>query len=112
MKLDKRSAAVGSLVTLVIVLAGCASFPWRYYATQMPGECYDKGTLLGKSGSDGWPDRKLSECKPDPDLAPGQPAGKKLKCITLFDEDFYSLKADNEKCHKDLAICQAGPKPQ
>lgn len=98
-------------------MVGCATaFPYRYYATSMPPSCYDLGQLLGKTGSGGWPDASLDQCKPDPDLPPGSPSGApqpvKLKCMTMLVDDFYSLKADDEKCHADLQICQQGPQPQ
>lgn len=88
----------------VTMMVGCsATFPYQYYATSMPEECYDKGNLLGKLGKDGWKDQPMTECKPG--------ASKKLKCITMFDGDFYSLKADDLKCHSDLQSCQRGSKP-
>lgn len=104
--IHKKSAAIGSLLTLAVIFGGCASvsFPWPYYASHMADSCYDQGTLYGKPGSDGWPDLPLIECKPD--------AVKKLKCITLLDSDFYALKSDDMKCHQDLQSCQGGAVPQ
>lgn len=97
-------------------IAGCAAvFPYRYYATQMPGECYDEGKLLGKLGAQGWPDRELKECKPDPEPSPGASPGievKRLKCITMIDDDFYALKDDDLKCHEALQTCQQGQPPK
>lgn len=93
-------------------IAGCASiFPYRYYNTQMPPECYDQGRLLGKLGPEGWPDLSLADCKPDPEPSPGSSiVPKRQKCTTLLDDDFYSLKADDEKCHEQLKMCQ-NPEP-
>ena len=70
----------------------------------MPEECYDKGQLLGKQGKEGWPDEPLAQCKPDETV--------KLKCMTVKVDDFYSIKADNIKCHQDLISCQQGPLPK
>lgn len=103
----------------MVTVAGCAttgSFPWPYYSTQMPGECYQQGTLLGKSGADGWPDLPLSECEPDPLPSPGAspspgPSPVLLKCMTVKVDDFYSIQADDEKCHADLIACQQGAPP-
>lgn len=109
---------------------GCASsFPWRYYGAHLHSRpiieadvgkdladlAYAEGTLYGVLGKDGWPDRPLEDCKPDPDPSPNGPAPSaspiKLKCMTLFIDDWYSLKADDEKCHSDLDACQK-PKPK
>jgi hypothetical protein len=113
----------------LLTLGGCATtFAWRYYAPHIPDRkitqadvgksladlAYAEGLLWGKAGKDGWPDLGFEECKPDPDPTPGAspgPAPRKLKCITLLDPDFYSLKEDNEKCHAELQKCQAGPEP-
>lgn len=96
----------------LITLAGCATaFPWHYFASQMPDSCYEQGKLLGKEGKDGWPDLPLTSCKPDPDSADPKIKPVKLKCITVLVDDFYSLKADDEKCHADLQACQKGPRP-
>jgi hypothetical protein len=98
----------------VFTIVGCAStgvFPWRYYGTQMDAECYDNGTLLGKAGKYGWPDKSLDECKPDPSPSPGASTKPTLlKCITLDVNDFYSLKADYLQCQSDLNNCQQGHK--
>jgi hypothetical protein len=97
-------AFVTGMALGVFTVFGCAtSFPWRYYATKMPDQCYDTGTLLGKSGKEGWPDAAMLECKPD--------AQVKTKCITVLVDDFYSLKTDDQKCHNDLQLCQRGAKP-
>lgn len=112
----------------VICVVGCASsFPWRYYGAHLhsrpiveadlgkdlAGLAYAEGVLYGKLGKDGWPDRPLEDCKPDPDPVPGGPSPVaspvKLKCVTLMVDDMYSLKADDQKCHSDLDACQ---KPQ
>lgn len=97
----------------IFTMIGCASspiFPWNYYNVQMPDGCYDQGKLLGKLGSDGWPDLNLDACKPDPDPTPGGPSPApspiKLKCMTMLADDFFSLQADDEKCHSDLDACQ------
>jgi hypothetical protein len=97
----------------VVVLIGCAStFPYKYYATSMPGGCYDEGTLLGVSGSSGWPDVALDECKPDPAPSPGASTTPVLlKCITMMAPDFYASKAAYLKCQNDLKVCQTGPSP-
>lgn len=106
-------------------VVGCAStFPWRYYGAHLHSRpiieqdvgkdladlAYAEGVLYGKTGSNGWPDLPLNDCKPDPDPSPGAPSPGpspiKLRCITLMDSDFYSLKADDEKCHSDLDACQ------
>lgn len=105
MKRNYTSGILTGLLIAAVMLVGCATvFPWPYYGPSMPDSCYDQGTLLGKTGSDGWKDLPLSECKPD--------AKVKIKCITQKIDDFYSLKADDMKCHKDLQICQKGNPPQ
>lgn len=98
-----RGYLMGMILAALTVIGCATAFPWRYYATQMPETCYDAGKLLGKDGSDGWPDTDLNECKPD--------KTSRLKCITMLVDDFYSLKADDEKCHNDLKFCQKGAKP-
>lgn len=108
-----RGFSLGLLMGLLTVV-GCASagFPWRYYNTNMPDSCYDQGKLLGKEGKDGWQDLTLDQCKPDPDPSPGAspgPAPVKLKCITVLVDDFYSIKADDLKCHQALQDCQNPP---
>lgn len=115
----KRTIVVALLFyTLgVLTIIGCATaFPYRYYAAEMPDTCYDQGKLLGKSGKAGWPDLSLKECKPDPTPTtspiPGDPKPVRLRCMTLMIDDWYSLKADDEKCHSDLDACLKGPKPQ
>lgn len=85
----------------VFTIVGCASawkFPYPYYAEQMEPSCYDAGQLLGKSGSQGWPDLSLKECKPDEQI--------KLKCMVVKVDDFYSMKSDDEKTHAALDSCQ------
>lgn len=101
----------------VFCVIGCASspiFPWHYYAPSLPSSCYDQGQLLGKLGSGGWPDLSMDECKPDPAPTPGQPQPSaspiQLKCMVMLVDDFYSLQADDEKCHSDLDSCQ-NPQP-
>lgn len=124
-----RSGVLIGFLAAVVGLIGCATaFPYRYYAEHFQSRAivqadvgkdladlvYQEGILWGKSGSGGWPDVPLNDCKPDPDPTPGTPSPVpspiKLKCITMFDGDFYSLKADDEKCHSDLDACQH-PKP-
>lgn len=114
----KRTVVVALLFYAlgILTIVGCATtFPWRYYATEMDDTCYDHGKLLGKPGKGGWPDLSLNQCKPDPTPTATPPAGApkpiKLKCMTLLVDDWYSLKADDEKCHSDLVACQQGPKP-
>lgn len=86
------------LVLSCLMVVGCAStMPYKYYATSMPDSCYDSGKLLG-SGDKTWPDIDLKECKPG--------AQFKMKCVTMLIDDFYLLKADYLKCHKDLQTCQ------
>lgn len=84
----------------------------------MSDACYDSGKLLGKLGTDGWPDVSLDQCKPDPVPSPNPdpkgspaPAPVLFKCVTLIRADWDSLKADDLKCHQDLQICQKGPAP-
>lgn len=114
----------------LLTIAGCATvFPWRYYNSNIPERkiteqdvgkslsdlAYDEGILLGKSGSGGWPDAPLNQCKPDPLPSPGaspSPVPDELKCVTVLVDDFYSLKADDEKCHANLQTCQQGAAPQ
>lgn len=98
---------------------GCAStqWPYPYYAPSMDHGCYESGVMLGKTGSDGWPDLSMKECEPDVDPSPSAspspwPSPVKLKCLMLRVDDFYALKGDDEKCHSDLVACQHGPKPQ
>lgn len=62
---------------------------------------YSEGMLLGKLGSDGWPDLPLSDCKPD--------ATNKMKCATMMLPEFYRLKDDDEKCHERLQACENPP---
>lgn len=113
----RAKGVIAGYVLGVVTVVGCANFPYHYFSTKMPADCYDKGTLLGKADLGGWPDESLSECKPDAEPAPGTspspgPAPILLKCMTMKAPEFYSLKADDEKCHSDLDICQAGKPPQ
>ena len=82
-------------IILGVLLSACAGFSYKYYGVEMPGDCYDKGMLLGKTPNDDLP---LSTCKPD-DVT-------KLKCITLQIDEFYALKADYERCVVELKACQ------
>lgn len=108
-------AFIGGYGLGLLTISACATaFPWKYYATDMPTSCYDQGKLLGKSGTGGWPDLTLDQCKPDPEPSPGsspitQPV--ELKCMTMLVADFTELKADDEKCHADLNSCQHGAPP-
>lgn len=105
-----RGYPIGVLLGVLTVIACASTFPWPYYATKMPDSCYDQGSLLGKQGS--WPDLPLADCKPDPQPSPStSSAPTMLKCITVKIDDFYSIKADDEKCHSDLKMCQAGKPP-
>src|SRR5215469_14150950 len=84
----------------LVLAAGCAATTWRYYGEQLPGRtivqadvgeklsdlCYNEGRLLGKEGSDGWPDLPLTECKPDTALAG--------KCVVQMTETYRALKKD------------------
>lgn len=102
-----RNFLQGFILGTVLVVVGCAaSFPFRYYSTSMPSSCYDQGTLLGKTGSSGWQDLPLDNCKPDP-----KPSGIALKCLTMLAPDYYSMKADYLKCQNDLIKCQGGNPP-
>lgn len=98
MKPLNKGRVQGFIISLLFLVACGVSYPYKYYAIQMAPECYDKGMLLGVSGSDGWPDKPLTEIKPD--------ATTKLKSITLFIDDFYAAKGDYLKCHNDLIACQ------
>lgn len=110
-----RGYPIGLFAGLLTVFGCATTFPWRYYGVQMPDSCYDQGRLLGKAGKNGWSDLTLDQCKPDPDPVtppkPGDPKPVKLKCMTILVDEFYSLKADDEKCHSALDSCQRGPKP-
>ena len=94
---------VMGLVAGVCFMVACGSgpvFPYHYYGLSMPAECYEKGTLLGKTGKDGWRDIPLSNCLPDPK------GGTELKCITVLDGDFYAGKGDYLKCQQSLSDCE------
>jgi hypothetical protein len=99
---------------------GCASsptFPWKFYTPSMPPTCYDEGQLLGKLGSDGWPDLSLDECKPDPMPSPGAspnpgPSPVLDRCMIMNTQDFYAMQAAYLTCQNDLIACQQGPAPQ
>ncbi len=93
--------ALGFILGILLVI-GCGNagyFPYKYYNISLPPECYDKGQLLGKSGSHGWADLPLSNCRPDPN-------GNKMKCSLVFTPDFYSAKGEYLKCQQDLSNCQ------
>lgn len=113
---NPKTAFVSGFFLAILSVVSCATtgtWPWPFYAPSMPVECYDKGQLLGKLGSDGWPDQAMELCKPDPDPDPDPsitptpgPTPVKLKCIVTKIDDFYSAKAAYEKCESDLVACQ------
>lgn len=127
-----RAFIAGFLFGLLTLL-GCATtvmFPYKYYAAHIPDRtiteadvgksladlAYAEGILWGKAGSEGWSDLALNECKPDPIPSPDAsptpgPSPKLMKCTTMLNDEFYALKADDEKCHVDLQICQKGNAP-
>lgn len=88
----------------VLTLVACANVTYKYYGISMPDECYDKGTLLGKVGNDGWKDLPLTECKPDQSI--------KGKCVMQTTADFFNKEKDLQECQKALDACQRGPQPQ
>lgn len=112
--MNARGVIAGYLLGIATIV-GCASadlFPWPYYKAEMPDSCYDQGKLIARKG---FQNLDLKECKPDAAPSPGpiptlQPV--RIRCITVMYDDFYTIKADNEKCHNDLAACQAGPGPK
>lgn len=105
-------AFLAGLITGIVCAFGCANgggFIWRHYAPEMPAECYERGTLVGKPGKDGWTDLSMKECEPDPEPSPGASPGiepVRLKCQILKEDDFRSLKKDDETCHADLIACE------
>ena len=126
MKTFRSGILVGFFTALILVLGCATQFPYRFYNAQIKSRAiteadvgkdlatlaYQEGVLLGKLGSDGWPDRPFADCQPDPIPSPGAspaPSPNLMKCTTLATPEFYSLKADDEKCHSDLDVCQHQP---
>lgn len=88
----------------ILTLIACAtSTPYRYYGLSIPDDCYDKGTLLGHQGSDGWADLPFDECKPDQAI--------KGKCVIMRDADWFAKDKDLKDCQTALISCQKGPAP-
>jgi len=79
---------------LFVCLAGCgaASFNYRNYG--LAPESYE-GKLLGPEAKDDIP---LSQCKPDEVV--------KGKCVVMFTDEFFRLKADLLATQKALIDCQ------
>jgi hypothetical protein len=94
-------------------MAACAT-TWKYYGELLSDRvltpddvgkklsdlCYDEGKLLGKQGSDGWPDLPLDECKPDQAIAG--------KCVVQTTDVYRALEKDDEDCHIQLSDCEKG----
>src|SRR5882724_6916025 len=76
----------------------CAGIQYRHYGLSLPDECYQKGSLLGKLGKDGWPDVPFSQCKPD-DVVKG-------KCVIELEQDYFSKDSELNNCREALDSCQ------
>lgn len=85
-------------------LSACASaVQYRYYGMSIPPESFDRGDLLGRQGSDGWPDMAFSICKPDQQV--------RGKCVVMQTAEFFSMKRELEQLRRDLDACQRGVNP-
>lgn len=90
MSLKKR------VVLVSLILAACgASFNYKYYGLELDSECYNKGTLLGKTKKDDLP---FKVCAPD-DYVKG-------KCVVMLVDDFFLLKKDFQTQQELLRECQ------
>ena len=79
-----------------VLLSACVgmrpTFPYKSYG--LDADFY-AGNLLGVEEKDDLP---LDKCKPD-DIAVG-------KCMVMFADDFYQMKADYLKAKSELSDCQ------
>lgn len=89
------------------MVTACADAPmWKYYGMSMTDDCYDRGTMTGKSPTDKqWPDLPLDECKPQ------NLPGEKGRCVIQLEHDFFEKDRALLKCQSDLVACQKGNPP-
>ncbi|HUR99055.1 MAG TPA: hypothetical protein VMZ26_13395 [Pyrinomonadaceae bacterium] len=78
-------------------LSACAGAGYRYYALEMPAECYDRGKLLA-SAPEG--DKALSVCAPD--------ETNRMKCVIQLTPEYERLRSDLVSCQRDLETCERG----
>jgi len=76
-----------------LLLAGCASFSFKYFGLE--GVTYSDGKLLGPKPENDLP---FSACAPD--------ATVKHKCVVMFTTEFKAFKTDYEDCKTQLSDCQ------
>ncbi len=87
----------------ILSMAACAAVEYRRYGLILPAECYDRGTLLGRQGSGGWPDIPFTQCKPD-EVVRG-------KCVIELQDDFFAKDAELRQCRQALKDCETGDIP-
>jgi hypothetical protein len=103
MTIHRQSFVYGASLAL-LGLIGCAStLNYRYYGLSLTDICYGQGSLLGKLGSDGWPDLPFTECQPD--------AAVKGKCVVELAADHFAKDAALQQCQSDLKSCESGVIP-
>lgn len=102
--MKKRDLITGYILGF-LTIAACASTGrvYRYYNLDAPSELYDKSRLLGKAGTDGWPDLDAIVCKPD--------SVNKMKCAILTLPEYFAMKNELEILRADLVTCQKGVPP-
>jgi len=93
----KRNFFYGFSVGILLVTA-CAGIQYHYYGIQMPTECFNQLTLLGKQTVPGWPDLPGSNCKPDDQI--------RGKCWVELTEDHFRKEQELEQCRDALSKCQ------
>lgn len=90
----------------LICMSGCgAAAIYKYYTLDgVPDGCYKSGQLLGKLGSDGWPDVPFLGCEPT--------ATNKAPCVVQFLTDYIAKDTELLNCRQQLSDLQAAcPKP-
>ncbi len=81
------------LFIVVLSLASCGSFSYRWYGLDLLS--YEKGKLLGPEEKD---DLHIKVCEPDDQ--------NKGKCVVLLTSEFERLKADMIELRTRLEACE------
>jgi|SRR5271166_1194366 len=97
--MNKLREAGYFVLGFALSLACATTQQYKYYGMNLSSDCYTSGSLLGKQGSDGWPDLPLSDCAPD--------AQVKGKCAIQLASDFFAKDKALADCQQQLSDCQA-----
>lgn len=100
--MELKNFTMGLLLGVLLVgCAGAAKFGYKYYGLDLPD--YD-GKLLGPAEKDDLPFR---QCQPDDFVTASDVHDlSKGKCVVLFSDEFFRLKADLMDTRQKLIECQ------